>query len=33
VEYNPRQDFGGLTAAVAAKLVRELAGRMMADAV
>jgi arginase len=33
VEYNPRQDLGGVTAAVAAKLVKELAGRMMADVV
>jgi agmatinase len=33
VEYNPRQDLGGVTAAVAAKVVKELAGRMMADAV
>ena len=32
VEYNPRQDLGGVTAFVAAKLVKELAGRMMADA-
>jgi len=31
VEYNPRQDLGGMTAEVAAKLVKELAGRMMAD--
>jgi agmatinase len=31
VEYNPRQDIGGITATVAAKLVKELAGRMMAD--
>ncbi len=31
VEYNPRQDLGGVTAAVAAKLVKEIAGRMMAD--
>ena len=29
VEYNPRQDFGDVTAAVAAKLVKELAGKMM----
>jgi agmatinase len=32
VEYNPRQDVGGVTAAVAAKIVREVAGRMMGDA-
>ncbi len=32
VEYNPRQDLGGVTALVAAKLVKEVAGRMMADA-
>ena len=32
VEYNPRQDFSDLTATVAAKIVREVAGRMMADA-
>jgi len=32
VEYNPRQDLGGVTAAVAAKLVKEVAGRMMGDA-
>lgn len=30
VEYNPRQDAGGLTATVAAKLVKELAARMLA---
>ena len=29
VEYNPRQDLGGVTAIVAAKLVKELAGRMI----
>jgi agmatinase len=29
VEYNPRQDIGGLTALVAAKIVKEVAGRMM----
>ena len=28
VEYNPQQDLGGLTAIVAAKLVKEIAGRM-----
>lgn len=32
VEYNPRQDIAGLTATVAAKIVKEIAGRMMADA-
>ena len=31
VEYNPRQDLAGVTASVAAKLVRELAGRMLAE--
>jgi agmatinase len=31
VEYNPRQDPGGVTAIVAAKIVKEIAGRMMAD--
>lgn len=31
VEYNPRQDLGGVTAMVAAKVVKEIAGRMMAD--
>jgi agmatinase len=31
VEYNPRQDLQGVTASVAAKIVKELAGRMMAD--
>jgi arginase len=31
VEYNPRQDLGGMTATVAAKILKELAGRMMAD--
>jgi len=29
VEYNPSQDVGGITAAVAAKITRELAGQMM----
>jgi arginase len=29
VEYNPRQDLGGLTATVAAKIVKEIAGRML----
>jgi arginase len=29
VEYNPRQDWAGLTAIVAAKLVKEIAGRML----
>lgn len=28
VEYNPQQDLGGLTAAVAAKIVKEIAGKM-----
>lgn len=32
VEYNPRQDLGGVTALVAAKIVREVAGRMMVPA-
>ena len=32
VEYNPHQDATGVTAVVAAKLVREIAGRMMAEA-
>jgi arginase len=32
VEYNPGQDLGGVTAVAAAKVVKELAGRMMADA-
>jgi agmatinase len=31
VEYNPRQDVQGMTAGVAAKIVKELAGRMMVD--
>ena len=31
VEYNPRQDLGGVTAVVAAKIVKEIAGRMLAD--
>jgi agmatinase len=30
VEFNPSQDLGGLTAAVAAKIVREVAGHMIA---
>ena len=30
VEFNPLQDVGGLTARVAAKLVKEIAGRMLA---
>ena len=30
VEFNPSQDLGGVTAAVAAKIVRELAGTMIA---
>ncbi len=29
VEYNPAQDVGGMTATVAAKVVREIAGQMM----
>ena len=29
VEYNPRQDLGGVTAGVAAKIVREIAGQMI----
>jgi arginase len=32
VEYNPHQDLGGMTATVAAKIVKEVAGRMLADA-
>jgi arginase len=32
VEYNPRQDLGGVTAFVAAKLVKEIADRMLANA-
>lgn len=32
VEYNPREDLAGLTAAVAAKLVKEVADRMLGDA-
>ena len=31
VEFNPKQDLGGITAIVAGKLVKELAGRMLAD--
>jgi agmatinase len=31
VEYNPCQDLGGITATVAAKIVKEVAGRMRAD--
>jgi len=31
VEYNPRADVSGLTATVAAKLVKEVAGRMLAE--
>lgn len=31
VEFNPSQDIGGLTAHVAAKLVKEVAARMLAD--
>ncbi|MGH8176145.1 MAG: agmatinase [Steroidobacter sp.] len=33
VEYNPRQDAAGVTADVAAKLVKELAGKMMQQSV
>jgi agmatinase len=29
VEYNPREDLGGMTAVVAAKIVKEIAGRMI----
>jgi arginase len=29
VEYNPRRDVGGVTATVAAKIVKEIAGRML----
>ena len=32
VEYNPRQDLAGVTATVAAKIVKELAGRMLRGA-
>jgi arginase len=32
VEYNPRQDLASVTAIVAAKIVKEVAGRMLADA-
>jgi arginase len=32
VEYNPDRDVGGVTATVAAKFVKEIAGRMMAEA-
>jgi agmatinase len=32
VEYNPGQDLDGVTAVLAAKLVKEIAGRMLADA-
>lgn len=32
VEYNPDRDLGGMTATVAAKVVKEIAGRMMAEA-
>jgi len=31
VEYNPRRDVGGLTATVAAKIVKEIAGRMLVE--
>ena len=33
VEYNPRADLSGITATVAAKLVKEVAGRLLTDAV
>jgi arginase len=32
VEYNPREDLGGMTAVVAAKIVKEILGRMLAAA-
>ena len=32
VEFNPLQDTGGFTARVAAKLVKEVAGRMLEEA-
>jgi arginase len=32
VGYNPDRDLGGMTATVAAKIVKEIAGRMMAEA-
>jgi arginase len=32
VEYNPRQDLAGMTATLAAKIVKEIAGRMLVDA-
>ena len=31
VEYNPRQDIGGITSVVAAKIVKEIAGRMLGE--
>ena len=31
VEYNPQQDLGGVTALVAAKIVKEIAGRMLGE--
>ena len=31
VEYNPRQDLAGVTATVAAKILKEVAGRMLTD--
>jgi arginase len=31
VEYNPRRDVGGVTATVAAKIVKEIAGRMLVN--
>jgi arginase family enzyme len=33
VEYNPKEDLGRMTAVVAAKVVKEVAGRMLADSV
>jgi arginase len=30
VEYNPHRDLGGMTATLAAKIVKEVAGRMLA---
>jgi arginase len=32
VEFNPSQDLGGVTASVAAKITRELAGTMLLQA-
>ncbi len=31
VEFNPRQDLGGMTAVVAAKIVKEIAARILAE--